>query len=193
MGGMGLYRVVLVMGIASLLLPAAAFAGAPNYDCRLQGGRGRVAIDQWRPKVVALGLGRHATDGGGVEDIKQDGPSLNFTTTLSGIRWDVAIRDSGKRLTMTSADATLTGRCLFVPGNFILRAADRGGHVLRAAPMAQSSALLAVQQGAPVWESPTASPKGNWLPVLVVKGKSLTLSSASGWLRQAGPYQSRAN
>ena len=121
------------------------------------------------------------------------GPSLDFTTTLSGVRWSVAIRDYGKSLTMTGPDATLTGRCLFVPGNFILRAADRGGHVLRAAPLARASALLPVQVGAPVWESPSASPRGKWLPVLVVEAHGLRLSAASGWLRQVGPYQGRAN
>jgi hypothetical protein len=190
---MGMRHVLPVLVIVSLLLPVAAFAGAPNYDCTLQGGRGRLAIDQWRPKVVAIGVGSHATVGGAVGDITQDGPSLDFTTTLSGIRWSVAIRDYGKSLTMTGPDATLTGRCLFVPGNFILRAADRGGHVLRAAPLARASALLSVQVGAPVWESPSASPKGKWLPVLVVQANGLTLSSASGWLRQVGPYQGRAN
>jgi hypothetical protein len=177
---------------ASLLLPGAAFAGAPNYDCTLQGGA-RLAIDQWRPKVVALGVGSHATVGGAVQDIAQDGPTLSFTTTLSGTRWSVAIRAYGASMTMTSPGSTLTGRCQFVPGNYILRASDRGGHMLRAAPVATAAARLSVRVGAPVWESPNASPKGTWLPVLVVWPHGGVLSSAHGWIRQLGPYQARAN
>jgi hypothetical protein len=182
---------ILVLGC--LALPGAALAGAPNYDCRVHGGRARLAIDQWRPKVVANGIGSHSTVGGAVADIDQDGGSLDLTATLAGVRWRISIRGTGRSLTMTAPGTTLTGRCLFVPGNFILRASDRGGHVLRAAPAARSSALASVRVGSPVWESPNASPQGRWLPVLVVRPKGSALSSATGWLRQAGPYQARAN
>jgi hypothetical protein len=178
--------------VLSLLLPVTAFAGAPNYDCTLQGGR-RLAIDQWRPMVVALGVGSPATVGGAVQDIEQDGAMLDFTATLSGTRWHAAIRAYGKAITLTSPGATLSGRCQFVPGNYILRAADRGGHVLREAPVATARARVSVRVGAPVWESPNASPKGRWLPVLVVRAHHGVLSSAHGWIRQLGPYQARAN
>jgi hypothetical protein len=191
-GRMNVCRGLLPVVIVALLLPVAAHAGAPNYDCTLEKGRGRLAIDQWRPKVVVTGLGSRSTVGGAVGDIAQNGPSLDFTTTISGIRWKVAIRRY-KAVTMTNPGATFTGRCLFIPGNFILRSADQGGHVLRAAPAAGSSALLSVTVGAPVWESPNASPKGRWLPVLAVKQEGHALASVSGWLRQAGPYQGRAN
>jgi hypothetical protein len=180
--------------VAVLAGPAAALAGAPNYDCVVNGGRARLAIDQWRPKVVAIGIGAHRTVGGAVSGIKQDGPSLDFTTTLAGDRWSVAIRESGRSLTMTSAGGQLSGRCTFVPGNFILRAADRGGHVLRAAPWPSARPRTTITTGGPVWERPDASPRGRWLPVLVVLlppgGRSVT---ATGWLRQLGPYQSRRN
>ena len=82
---------------------------------------------------------------------------------------------------------------LFVPGNFILRAADRGGFALRSAPAATASPQLPVRTGEPVWESPIAFPKGRWLPVRVVRANGPALSSVDGWLRQAGPYQARAN
>jgi hypothetical protein len=179
--------------LAVLVVPAAALAGAPNYDCVVNGGRARLAIDQWRPKVVAIGIGAHRTVGGAVSDIRQDGPSLDFTTTLAGDRWSVAIRESGRSLTMASAGGQLTGRCTIVPGNFILRAADRGGHVLRAAPSLAARPRSTIATGGPVWERPDASPRGRWLPVLVVLppgGRSVT---ATGWLRQLGPYQSRPN
>ncbi len=87
--------------ILSLLAPASAFAGAPNYDCAIRGGHARLAVDQWRPEVVATGIGARA------------------------IATGAAIRGYGKSLTMTSPGSTLTGRCLFVPGNFILRALAR--------------------------------------------------------------------
>ena len=186
-------RVSVIVAVGSLLLPATAFAGAPNYDCMLQGGRGRLAIDQWRPKVVALGVGARPTVGGAVADITQNGPSLDFKTTLAGVRWTVAIRGYGSSLTMTTPGATRAGRCLLVPGNFILRAADRGGRVLRAAPLAGASALLTVTVGAPVWESPSASPRGEWLPVRAARPHGRRLAPTDGWLRQAGPYQGRAS
>jgi|SRR5476649_185178 hypothetical protein len=179
--------------VVSLLAPASAFAGAPNYDCTIRGGHARLAVDQWRPRVVAMGVGSHASVTGAVADIAQDGPSLDFATTLGKTHWSVAIRSYGRSLTMTSPGSTLTGRCLFVPGNFILRAADRGGFALRSAPTATAEAQLPVRVGEPVWETPDVSPSGRWLPVRVIRASGLALSSANGWLRQIGPYQARAN
>jgi hypothetical protein len=179
--------------LAVLAAPAAAVAGAPNYDCVVNGGRARLAIDQWRPKVVALGIGAYRTVGGAVSDIRQDGPSLDFTTTLAGDRWSVAIRETGRSLTMRSAGEQLSGHCTFVPGNFILRAADRGGHALRAAPSRAGRTRSTIATGAPVWERPDASPRGRWLPVLVVLPRGGRSVTRTGWLRQLGPYQSRPN
>jgi hypothetical protein len=178
---------------AALVAPATALAGAPNYDCIVNDGRGRLAIDQWRPKVVATGIGARRTVGGAVADIVQNGPALDFSTTLAGVRWSVAIRQYGRSLTMTSSGRALTGRCAFVPGNFILRAADAGGHVLRRAPSPSGPARSTIRTGSPVWERPDASPKGRWLPVLVVLPRAGGSFSVRGWLRQAGPYQSRRN
>jgi hypothetical protein len=190
---MRIRQLLPVVVLASLLAPASAFAGAPNYDCTIRGGHARLAIDQWRPKVVAMGVGSHALVTGAVADIAQEGPSLDFTTMLAGTSWSVAIRGYGKSMTMTSPGSTLTGRCLFVPGNFVLRAADRGGFALRSAPKVTAAATLAVRVGEPVWESPNAEPTGPWLPVRVIQAKGLSLSSKNGWLRQIGPYQARAN
>jgi hypothetical protein len=190
---MGIRHLVPAVVLVSLLAPASALAGAPNYDCAIRGGHARLAIDQWRPKVVAMGVGAHAVVTGAVADIAQEGPSLDFATTLGGVHWSVAIRNYGKSMTMTSPGSTLTGRCLFVPGNFILRAADRGGFALRAAPAVTALAQLSVRVGEPVWESPNASPRGRWLPVRIIQAKGVALSSENGWLRQVGPYQARAN
>jgi hypothetical protein len=173
--------------LVSLLAPASAYTGAPNYDCAIRGGHARLAIDQWRAKVVALGVGSHSTVTRAVADIVQDGPSLDFATTLAGTRWSVAIRGYGKSMTMTSPGSTLTGRCLFVPGNFVLRASDRGGFALRSTPTATATAQLSVRVGEPVWESPDAEPTGLWLPVRVIQANGLSLSSKNGWLRQIGP------
>jgi hypothetical protein len=186
-------RALVPAALAALVLPAAAMAGAPNYDSAVNGGRARLAIDQWRPEVVATGIGAQRTVGGAVRDIRQDGPSLDFTATLAGRRWSVAIRESGRSLTMTSAADRLSGRCTFVPGNFILRAADRGGHVLRSAPSRTAAPRVTIVIGGPVWERPDASPRGSWLPVLVVLPPGGKSGTASGWLRQLGPYQSRRN
>jgi hypothetical protein len=190
---MGIRHLLPAAVVVSLLAPASAFAGAPNYDCALRGGHARLAIDQWRPKVVAIGVGARAVATGAVAEIAQDGPSLDFTTTLDGVRWRVAIRGYGKSLTMTSPGSTLTGRCLFVPGNFILRAADRGGFTLRAAPARSAAPRLSVRVGEPVWETPDGAPSGRWLPVRVIETTGSALSPVNGWLRQAGPYQARAN
>jgi hypothetical protein len=179
--------------LAALVLPSAALAGAPNYDCVVQGGRARLAIDQWRPKVVATGIGARRTVGGAVSDIRQDGPSLDFTAALAGDRWSVSIREYGRSLTMTSSNAHLSGRCTFVPGNYILRAADRGGHVVRKAPSSAGPPRSTIPTGGPVWERPDASPRGKWLPVLVVLQRGGRSVTARGWLRQIGPYQSRPN
>jgi hypothetical protein len=179
--------------LAALVLPAAALAGAPNYDCVVQGGHARLAIDQWRPKVVTTGIGAQHTVGGAVSDIRQDGPSLDFTVTLAGDRWSVAIRGYGRSLTMTRPNDHLSGRCTFVPGNYILRAADRGGHVVRDAPSSAGTPRSTIATGGPVWERPDASPRGKWLPVLVVLPRGGTSATARGWLRQLGPYQSRRN
>ena len=190
---MRLRHALLPAALAMLLLPGAALAGAPNYDCILKDGRARFAIDQWRPKVVATGISAHRTVGGSVNEIRQDGPSLDFATTLAGVRWSVAIRDYGRSLTMTNAADRLTGRCTFVPGNFILRAADEGGHVLREAPSPTAQARSTIATGGPVWERPEASPRGRWLPVRVILPKGGSSVTANGWLRQRGPYQSRSN
>jgi len=101
--------------------------------------------------------------------------------------------ESGRSLTMTSADDHLSGRCTFVPGNFILRAADRGGHVLREAPSPTAQPRSTIATGGPVWERPDAAPRGRWLPVRVVLPKGGSSVTATGWLRQLGPYQSRSN
>jgi hypothetical protein len=190
---MRIHHLVPAVVLVSLLAPASAFAGAPNYDCTIRGGHARLAVDQWRPKVVAMGVGSHAVVTGAVADIAQDGPSLDFATTLAGTRWSIAIRAYGRSLTMTSPGSTLTGRCLFVPGNFILRAADRGGFALHTAPKATAATRLSVRVGEPVWEAPDVSPSGRWLPVRVIQARGLTLSATNGWLRQIGPYQARAN
>ena len=190
---MGIRQFLPAAILASLVAPASAFAGAPNYDCAIRGGHARLAIDQWRPRVVATGFGSHAVVTDAVADIEQDGPSLDLTATLDGTRWSVAIRGGGRSMTMTSPGSTLTGRCLFIPGNFVLRASDGGGFALRSGPTPTAARRLAVPVGAPVWERPIAAPNGRWLPVRVVRATGPALSSADGWLRQVGPYQGRAN
>ncbi|MEO9176183.1 MAG: hypothetical protein ABI317_11785 [Gaiellales bacterium] len=190
---MGIRQLLPAAIAASLLVPASAFAGAPNYDCTIRGGHARLAIDQWRPKVVAMGLGAPAGVSEAVSDIVQNGGSLDLVTTLAGVRWRVAVRDYGRSLTMTSPGSTLTGRCLFIPGNFILRTADHGGFRLRSAPRPTASGHLAVRVGEPVWETPDVYARGKWLPVRVIHRKGLALATANGWLRQVGPYQARAN
>jgi hypothetical protein len=94
---------------------------------------------------------------------------------------------------MTSTTSRRTGTCTFIPGNFILRVADRGGHVVRAGPSATAAARSAIRTGGPVWESPELSPRGRWLPVRVVVAKGTARASKDGWLRQDGSFQARGS
>jgi hypothetical protein len=84
--GMQICRAFLPVLVVALLGPVAAHAGAPNYDCTVAEGRGRLAIDQWRPRVVATGLGARSTMAGAVGEITQDGPSLDLSMRLLGTR-----------------------------------------------------------------------------------------------------------
>jgi hypothetical protein len=186
-------RIFTVIVAGMLCLPATALAGAPNYDCALNDGVGRLAIDQWRPKVVAVGIGAVSTRGGAPHEIEQNGPTLGFRTTLAGVPWRVEIADYGRSLTMTSATSRRSGTCTFIPGTFILRVADRGGHVVRAAPSAQAAERSAIRTGGPVWERPDLSPRGRWLAVRVVVAKRMGMASKDGWLRQSGRFQTRGS
>jgi hypothetical protein len=174
-------------------LPGAALAGAPNYDCAIRDGHGRLAIDQWRPMIVSTGIGAGSTVGGDARGIEQHGPTLRLTATLAGVRWRIAIAGYGRSLILTSAGAQLVGRCTTIPGNLILRVADRGGHAVRRGPSPMAAARSAVRTGEPVWERPDASPRGRWLPVLVVVHDGPRPVVREGWLRQVGPFQARGS
>ena len=180
-------RVLLVVGIAGALVPTAAYAGAPNYDCVVGPGGVRIAIDQWAPDVVATGL----VPGSGVlaeaRDIDQNGPTLTLTTTIAGVPWSVAIARFGAVVRVTSPGKRLTGRCTMIAGDLILRKA-RGGGVVRSRPSAASRPLSTLGPGAAVWERPVAAP-GGWLPVLRVVFAGGAVRSQNGWLRQPGAYQ----
>jgi hypothetical protein len=122
-----------------------------------------------------------------VRDVKQDGPRLDITTTIAGVSWSVAIRRFGGFVRVTSPGERLTGRCVMIPGDFILRAAH-GAQVVRARPSTTATRLAVVRPGAAIWERPTVAP-GGWLPVFTVAFSERSFRSQSGWLRQRGLYQ----
>jgi hypothetical protein len=184
-------HLLVVLGLAALALPATAFAGAPNYDCSLDHGRMHLAIDQWTPLVVGTGFGSTAAVQAGAQDVDQNGPTLGFTTSLGGRPWKIAISGYGRSIVMTGQGAHRTGHCLMIPGNFVLRAADRGGHVVRKTPFPTAARVASLSPGGPVWQRPAHGPKGRWIPALVVTFPAGAAATRSGWLRQIGPYESR--
>ena len=76
--------VLLAVGIAGVLVPATARAGAPNYDCVVGSGGARIAIDQWAPDVVATGLGPGRSVLVEARDVDQNGPTLTLTDNRCG-------------------------------------------------------------------------------------------------------------
>jgi hypothetical protein len=187
-------RARLLVGAASvvaLLVPATALAGAPNYDCVVDRGRGHLAIDQWTPLVVATGLVPGRSVQGGARGLTQAGARLALTTTLAGTSFTVAIAGFGRSVVVTSRGVHLTGHCTMIPGNFVLRAVDRGGHVVRAGSSSSTPRVVSLPTGGPVWQRPAGVPRGRWLPVLAVTFPGGIVTTRSGWLRQIGPYESR--
>jgi hypothetical protein len=187
-------RLRRALGAALLLvgvLPGAALAGAPNYDCVVDHGRGHLAIDQITPLVVATGIGSGGPIQSDANQIEQNGPALDFATSFAGSSWTVSIRRFGRSALITRPGTSLRGRCLMIPGNFVLRAADAGGHVVRRGPSSSAPRRASILTGGPVWQPPASAAKGRWLPVVVVRPGRGTPSRLSGWLRQRGPQESR--
>jgi hypothetical protein len=184
-------RVVICVMLTLAVLPSTALAGAPNYDCVVDHGRGHLAIDQITPLVVATGVGASGPIQADATEIVQNGPSLDFTTAFGGSLWTVSIRRLGGSVTIARPGTSLRGRCVVIPGNFVLRAADAGGHVVRRDPSSSAPPRASIPLGGPVWQPPASVPKGHWLPVVVVRPGAGTPSRLSGWLRQRGPYESR--
>ncbi len=178
--------IAVVVAVLLLVLPATSEAGAPNYDCVVAGG-GRVAIDQWADVVAANGFGHRPQIWGRARDVRQRGPSLDLTAEMRGAPWTVAVRNWGSSLVLSQAGATLSGRCLLVPGNVVLRRSDSGGFSLRAAPFSGARRLLRVAVGSPVWQDPSRTPHGRWLPVRTTVVRHGALGFLHGWLRQRRP------
>ena len=173
----------LVAG-ALLALPAVATAGAPNYDCRIPGG-GRIAIDQWAAVISASGFDHAPNAWGTATSIRQNGPSLDLRAKMKRATWTLAVRGSGSSFAITRPAGRLAGRCAFIPGNYVLRRTNRGGHTMRAAPSAHARLLARVAVGSPIWQDPNRVPHASWMPVRTTVVRNGTLQSLDGWLRQA--------
>ncbi|MEY2518024.1 MAG: hypothetical protein QOJ89_5388 [bacterium] len=169
----------------ALLLPAPAVAGAPNYDC--VAGDAHLAIDQYVDVVAASGFTPGHVVWGTASKVEQDGPSLDLVATFGGTSWKVAIRGGGRSLVVTGPGGRLTGHCQFIPGNFALRRADRGGSALRAGPSGQARRFVPIPAGTPVWERPDRAHKGDWFAVDAYIARGGALAFRSGWLRQLKP------
>ena len=173
-----------------LVFPAAAVAGAPNYDCVVD-GTARLLIDQWAGIAAARGFEPGPTVWGTTADENQNGPSLDLVATLGGAPWRVSIRGTGTSLVIDNAAGTLHGSCAFVPGNFVLRTADSGGSTLRTGPSPSASHLLAIPFGTAVWQIPDRLPVRHWLPVRAFIARNGRIRTLDGWLRQRKPLVPR--
>jgi len=111
--------------------------------------------------------------------------------SFGGATWNVAIRDAGKSLVLTRPGGRLTGHCDFIPGNFALRKADRGGSALRAGPSAHARRILPIPFGTAVWERPFQEHEGAWFSVSVYFAQAGSLAYRLGWLRQLKPSMLR--
>jgi hypothetical protein len=184
-------RRLMAAAATALLLaaPATATAGAPNYDCYVTGGR--VTIDQWSGVVATSGFSHEAVRWGLMRDIDQDGARLDLTAALRGAPVTIAVRGTGSSVKFTERGGTLTGRCAFVPGYYIVRRADSGGTVLRAAPSGSAKRILRIPVGSPVWQDSRRRPSGAWLPVHTLVMRRGVIRAVDGWLRQTRPPISR--
>jgi hypothetical protein len=169
---------------ALLALPAIATAGAPNYDCRIAGG-GRIAIDQWAAVIAASGFEHTPSAWGTAASIRQNGPALDLRAKIDGATWTVAVRGSGSSLAITRPAGNLAGHCAFIPGNYVLRRANRGGFTMRAAPSVHAKLLARIPLGSPIWQDPNRTPHASWMPVRTTVIRNGALQSLDGWLRQA--------
>lgn len=185
-------RAASVVAVWLLLSPAAAFAGAPNYDC-VAGGHARLSIDQWAGVVAADGFEPGPAVWGAATGVKQDGGSLDLVAVLGGASWKVAIRGAGSSLTIDTPSGTISGTCTFVPGNFVLRPADSAGHVLRAGPSPSARRLLEIPHGTGVWQIPDTEKRGGWLAVRAFVARAGTIRPVKGWLRQRKPLIPRCH
>ena len=170
-------------GAAALLLwPAAALAGAPNYDC-VAGDGGRLSIDLRAGIVAAAGFEPGPTVWGAAKDMNGGAESLDVVAVLRGSSWKVAVRETGTSLVIKRPSGTLRGRCVFVPGNYVLRPADAGGSTLRAGPRPDARWLLSIPRGTAVWQIPTAG-KGDWMRIRAFVVRDGKIRPVDGWLQQ---------
>ncbi|MDP9260327.1 MAG: hypothetical protein M3Q31_27760 [Actinomycetota bacterium] len=104
---------------------------------------------------------------------------------MDGTTWTVAVRGSGSTLAITRPAGNLAGRCAFIPGNYVLRRASRGGFTMRAAPSVHAKLLARIPLGSPIWQDPNRALRGSWMPVRTTVMRNGTLQPLDGWLRQA--------
>jgi hypothetical protein len=179
-----------IIALGLLALPTPAVAGAPNYDC-VVGDGARLTIDQWSDVAAVRGLGFGQTVWGTTEKVAQAGPSLDLVARFRRESWTVAIRDGGRSLVVERPGGALAGHCLFIPGNYVLRASDAGGFALRAGASTHAKRLLPIPVGTAVWQTPGRDPRGDWLPVTALFAHARSLSIHGGWLRQRKPLVTR--
>ena len=185
-------RILAALAVVAALLisPAAALAGAPNYDC-LAGAKARLSVDQWADVVAAAGFQPGPVVWGTASHVDQDGGSLDLVAGLHGQAWDVSIRGGGTSLRIDTPAGKLRGICAFVPGSYVLRTADAGGSVLRAGPSSRARRLLAVPRGSAVWEVPFREQVGHWIFMRAFVARNGAIRAVDGWLQQHKPREPR--
>jgi hypothetical protein len=184
---------------ALFVMAPPAVAGAPNYDC-VAGEHARITIDQWGGVVAVSGPAAGPTRWADLADVRQNGPSLDITFKLGADSWHAAVRGMGTSFVVTRPEGKLTGHCRFIPGNYVLRASDAGGAVLRAEASRSAKRLLPIPVGTAVWETPDqhaawnagsrrfpALVKGEWYVVRTYVARAGALKYFAGWLRQREP------
>ncbi len=144
-----------VVGLTAVILAATAgtlpaSAGAPNYECRAGGYS--FGIDQHR----RAGLAR--VSGGAVRSASfvttdQDGSTLDLTAEVEGRRWNLAIRGTGRSMTLRVSGRTIAGACAFVPGDHALGHVTAPFLLLRSTPADDAVPVARLRQRSLVWSS----------------------------------------
>ena len=136
---------------AALLLvafPGRAGAGAPNYECRA--GSYEIGIDQHRRAGLIRAGGASVQPMPFVQS-DQNGPSLDLIATVGGRKSRVTVRGTGSRMTLTTGGRSVTGACVFVPGNFALGYVSASNLVVRTTPADDATVVTVGRKESLVW------------------------------------------
>ena len=140
----------VIAGTAIIATAGPAFAGAPNYECRV--GSQRLGIDQHRRSGLSrLGLG--PVQPAVFTDSNQDGSALDLTYSVAGQAMTAQVRGFGSSIVLRIGEGTVSGACAFVPGTFALGTVTARRLVVRSTPAADGTVVTIVGRRSLVWSS----------------------------------------